>query len=266
MIESAGQKYYLHYDGLGSVTEVTDSAANIIEKYKYGVYGSVFITDVNDQPLIQSAIGNNRLFTGREYDPETGLYFYRARYYSPELGRFLQVDPIDNFGLSSLYDYCYNAPTRWVDPLGSDTYIVNINLITGRPSGYYDPLSHTFSFTTDEEGGEVQVEHTYSWGDEESENGERSWRRDDPEDVNQAREALRTGRATKIADEVLDDYLEEAYPEREAEDQHKWLAMDNCKHQTKELLEDAIETLGEDIRNRSYEVPIETDIEKKCNK
>jgi len=57
------------------------------------------------------------MFTGREYDAETGLYFYRARYYSPELGRFLQADPLD-LDDENTYTYCYNDPVNYSDPYG----------------------------------------------------------------------------------------------------------------------------------------------------
>ncbi len=57
------------------------------------------------------------MFTGREYDAETGLYFYRARYYSPELGRFLQTDPLE-IDDENTYTYCYNDPVNYSDPYG----------------------------------------------------------------------------------------------------------------------------------------------------
>ncbi|MCP4401561.1 MAG: RHS repeat-associated core domain-containing protein [bacterium] len=74
--------------------------------------------DSNNTPLTASAIENPYLFTGRRYDPESGNYYYRARIYSPELGRFLQTDPLGYVDGLNLYAYVGNNPASWVDPLG----------------------------------------------------------------------------------------------------------------------------------------------------
>jgi len=95
-MERGGQSYYYHSDGLGSVTNPTDSTGTIVESYAYDVFG---------KPSAVSTVGNRYMFTGREYDAETELYYYRNRYYDNGIGRFVSVDPIGESGTSNLYTY-----------------------------------------------------------------------------------------------------------------------------------------------------------------
>ncbi len=84
----------------------------IEEQYSYDVYG---------QPSNTSSVGNPYLFTGRRYDDEISLkklYYYRARIYSADLGRFLQPDPIGYPDSLNIYAYCLNNPINWIDPYG----------------------------------------------------------------------------------------------------------------------------------------------------
>ena len=60
----------------------------------------------------------NKAFTGREWDPGTGFYYYRARYYDPKLGRFISEDPIGFQGGLNFYTYVLNNPTNFTDPSG----------------------------------------------------------------------------------------------------------------------------------------------------
>ncbi len=118
-MERGGTTYAYHHDALGSVVALTDGMGNLVEQYDYDVYGAPSIWDGEGNPLAQSAIGNPYLFTGRRYDPESGNYYYRARIYSPALGRFLSLDPL---GLAAadpnLYRYVNNNPVNFTDPLG----------------------------------------------------------------------------------------------------------------------------------------------------
>jgi RHS repeat-associated protein len=63
-------------------------------------------------------------YTGREWDKETGLYYYRARYYDPMVGRFISKDPIGFAGGDvNLYGYVQNNPVNWIDPFGLDVWV-----------------------------------------------------------------------------------------------------------------------------------------------
>jgi RHS repeat-associated protein len=65
----------------------------------------------------------NKAFSGREWDPEIGLYYYRARYYDPKIGRFISEDPIGFAGGVNLYSYVDNNPVLAGDPSGLSAYL-----------------------------------------------------------------------------------------------------------------------------------------------
>ena len=83
-----------------------------------------------------AAVGDRYKFTSREYDPETGLYYYRGRYYDPATGRFTTQDPIGfAAGDANLYRYVGNSPSIGTDPLGHATlteFAETIASIAGR--------------------------------------------------------------------------------------------------------------------------------------
>lgn len=104
--------YYYYTDSLHSAVAVTDAQGNVIERTYYGPFGEVLNRNLRDGPG----------YTGHEEDPETGLVYMQQRYYCPECGRFLSVDPVGvdptGGGNFNRYEYANDNPYRYTDPDG----------------------------------------------------------------------------------------------------------------------------------------------------
>ena len=99
---------YFHADGLASIVKVTDASGAVTTTRQYDSWGNLEVGSSN----------SGYAFTARDWDPETGLYYYRARYYDPKAGRFISEDPIGFGGGDNFYAYVGNNPVTWVDPFG----------------------------------------------------------------------------------------------------------------------------------------------------
>lgn len=115
--------YYLH-DALGSPVALADEAGTVVERYTYDPYGRTHIETPaaggGSTPAAASLVGNPFLWTGQRYDFGVKLYHFPFRTYSPQLGRWLQRDPLGYVDGPNLYGYGRSRPLSLVDPLGLD--------------------------------------------------------------------------------------------------------------------------------------------------
>ncbi|MDO8303333.1 MAG: RHS repeat-associated core domain-containing protein, partial [Sedimentisphaerales bacterium] len=108
--------YYYHSDHLGSSSVMTDRNGTLVQQYGYTAFGKERYKNNT------SAFNVTSRYTGQKLDDETGLYFYNARYYDPELARFIQSDTVvpsaDTSQALNRYAYVKNNPLKFTDPSG----------------------------------------------------------------------------------------------------------------------------------------------------
>ena len=119
-LAGASRIHFFHTDHLGSTRVVTDAVGEVFEKIDYLPFGEIFRDDVVNNGTDFDKHRNK--YTGQVFDYTTGLYYYGARYYDPEIGRFTQADtivpePLDGQTFNR-YTYVNNNPYKFVDPSG----------------------------------------------------------------------------------------------------------------------------------------------------
>ena len=138
MLRSSTTSYY-QADGLGSVTSLSNTSGSNSATYTYDSFGNLTAST--------GSLTNPFQYTARESDPETGLYYYRARYYDPKAGRFLNEDPIGFGGGVNFYAYVHNGATNSNDPRGLDNRCPSwwpdwlCSLVKGAPKAPPPPTS-----------------------------------------------------------------------------------------------------------------------------
>ena len=140
MLRSGITSYY-QADVLSTITSLSNSAGALTNTYTYDSFGKLTTST--------GSVVNPLRYTGREFDPETGIYHYRARYYDPSVGRFISEDPIRFWGGIDFYAYTLNNPVNWIDPFGLE--VQECRRPVNAPGAGDTP--HTFVYSTQTKTG-----------------------------------------------------------------------------------------------------------------
>jgi RHS repeat-associated protein len=105
-----GDVYWYHADALGSIHQMTGATQAVSRSYDYSAFGNI-ISETG-------TLTNPFTYTAREYDSDSGLYYYRARYYDAGVGRFLSRDPVSQDENPNHYIYASGNPLNYFDPMG----------------------------------------------------------------------------------------------------------------------------------------------------
>ena len=110
-------QFYYHPDHLGSSSYITNLDGEVAQHIEYVPFGEVFIEERNNM------WNTPYLFNAKEFDEETGMYYYGARYYEPKLSLWMSTDPMQaKYPHISTYCYTFNNPIKFIDPNGKDSY------------------------------------------------------------------------------------------------------------------------------------------------
>jgi RHS repeat-associated protein len=139
---SAATRRHMFANYQGSITAVADSAGTTLGINRYDEWGIPAATNIG-------RFG----YTGQAWLPEIGLYYYKARIYSPTLGRFMQTDPIGYEDDINLYAYVGNDPSTWVDPTGEG----KVRWFVETVKGAYKAVSDKIAKSSREAGKNVEA-------------------------------------------------------------------------------------------------------------
>ena len=119
-------QFYYHPDHLCSSSYITNLDGEVAQHIEYVPFGEVFIEERNN------TWNTPYLFNAKEFDEETGMYYYGARYYEPRLGLWMSANPLEeDYPNLSAYGYCHNNPIILYDPDGKGDYFTNSGIYLG---------------------------------------------------------------------------------------------------------------------------------------
>ncbi|MGE5417705.1 MAG: RHS repeat-associated core domain-containing protein [Acidobacteriota bacterium] len=140
---TANKMYYYVHNGHGDVVQIMDEAGTVVNQYQYDEWGNIVSQT--------ETVFNEFKYAGEIYDTESGLYYLRARYYDPSVGRFISKDSyegqIDNPASLNAFTYCENSPMMGVDPSGHSffSFLNQPNIATY--GGYWAGIIECFTDT-----------------------------------------------------------------------------------------------------------------------
>ncbi len=136
--ETTSTTYWHHTDHEGTTNVVTNISGQIVWDAEYEAFGKIARSN--------GILDFDGMYTGKELDPDTGLYYSNARWYDPQLGRFITEDPARDG--ANWYAYCWNNPLAFVDPTGLDRLRLVFDRANQRMGVYLDVTSHTGAIST----------------------------------------------------------------------------------------------------------------------
>ena len=113
------ETFFYHSDHLGSTSYITDDKANITQYDAYLPYGELLVDEHSSSEDLPYK------FNGKQFDEETGLYYYGARYMDPKISMWLGIDPLmEKYPNVTGYCYTMDNPIKFIDPNGKETYVI----------------------------------------------------------------------------------------------------------------------------------------------